>query len=147
MHVYNPNYKERILKHLEGQYFMKHVGFSLNKIEPGRTEGVLSLEQIHKQQAGFAHGGLVATLADITAGFAAVSLVPEDHHVVTGEIKVSYLNPGVGDKLKSIGWVLKQGRKMNFCESEVWAIKGEEERLIAKATATMVTILPEDFKK
>lgn len=146
MQVQNPNYKERVLKHLEGQYFMKHIGFKMLEVEPGRTMGELNLEQIHKQQAGFAHGGLVATLADITAGFAAVTLVAEDQRVVTGELKISYLNPGVGKKLKAVGWVLKQGRKMNFCEAEVWAIADDKEKLIAKASATMVTIFPEDVR-
>ncbi len=147
MKVFNPNYKERIKAHLQKQFFMKHIGFDLNVIEPGRTEGVLRLEEIHKQQTGFAHGGLVATLADIVAGFAAVTLVASDQHVVTGEIKISYLNPGVGQQLKAKGWVLKQGRKMNFCEAEVWAIDDKKEQLIAKASTTMVTIFPEDFKK
>ncbi len=146
MKVYNPNYKERVKSNLERQFFMKHIGFNLDIIEPGRTEGILNLEQIHKQQVGFAHGGLVATLADIVAGFAAVTLVPADHHVVTGEIKISYLNPGVGQQLKAKGWVLKQGRKMNFCEAEVWAINDGKEILIAKASATMVTIFPEEIK-
>ena len=147
MNVYNPDYKELVLQHLEKQYFMKHIGFQLDLIEPGRTEGSLDLQQIHLQQKGFAHGGLVSTLADITAGFAAYTLVPKDHGVVTGEIKVSYLNPGVGDKLIAKGWVLKQGRKMNFCEAEVWCVSNGNEVLIAKASATMVTIAPGEFKK
>ena len=147
MQVFNPNYKELIQQHLDKQFFMKHIGFDLDVIEPGRMEGSLKLEEKHKQQRGFAHGGLVATLADITAGFAAYSLVPPEHHVVTGELKISYLNPGVGSELRSIGWVLKQGKKINFCESEVWSIDGDKKVLIAKASASMITIFPGDFKK
>lgn len=145
--VFNPAYKKRIDKFLEGQYFMKHINFSLDVIEPGRTEGWLTLEQIHKQQKGFAHGGLVATLADITAGFAACTVVAEDQHVVTGELKISYLNPGVGQKLHAIGYIIKQGRKINFCEAEVWSIDEEQRTLIAKASASMITIFPEDIKR
>jgi uncharacterized protein (TIGR00369 family) len=147
MHVNNPDFKTRIQQLLEKQYFMKHIGFELTIIEEGRTEGSLDLKQIHKQQKGFAHGGLVATLADITAGFAAATLISKDNHVVTGEIKISYLNPGVGEKLISKGWVLKQGAKMHFCESEVWAVMGESEILIAKASATMVIIFPEEIRE
>ncbi|MEM7108089.1 MAG: PaaI family thioesterase [Bacteroidota bacterium] len=147
MKVYNPDYKSRILEHLDRQYFMKHIGFRLDLIEPGQTEGYLDFEQIHQQQKGFAHGGLIATLADITAGFAAVTLVAADCGVVTGEIKVSYLNPGVGDKLRAKGWVLKQGKKMSFCEAEVFAEYRAKQKMIAKASATMVTIFPEDIPK
>ncbi|MEM6522782.1 MAG: PaaI family thioesterase [Bacteroidota bacterium] len=147
MKVYNPDYQNRILEHLDRQYFMKHIGFELDVIKPGRTEGWLRFEQIHQQQKGFAHGGLVATLADITAGFAAVTLVSADCNVVTGEIKVSYLNPGVGDRLIAKGWVLKQGRKMNFCEAEVFTEYQGKQKIIAKASATMITIFPEDLPR
>ncbi|MEL7005811.1 MAG: PaaI family thioesterase [Bacteroidota bacterium] len=145
--IHNPEYKSRIDKFLEGQHFMKHIDFSLNVIEPGRTEGWLELQEMHKQQKGFAHGGLIATLADITAGFAACTVVASDQHVVTGELKISYLNPGIGQKLHAIGYILKQGKKINFCESEIWSVNNEERTLIAKASTSMITIFPEDIKQ
>ncbi|WP_461488610.1 PaaI family thioesterase [Pontibacter sp. HJ8] len=144
--TYNPDFKSDIEEKLERQEFMKLMGFKVTKIEVGRVEGELLLEQRHRQHKGFTHGGVIATLADIVAGFAAVSLVPKDHHVVTAEIKVSYFHPGLGDKLLAKGFVLKQGRKLNFCEAEVYAVKGDEEPLlIAKASTSMATITPEDI--
>ncbi len=145
--VFNPHYKVRIEKFLERQRFMKLVGFELNVIEEGRTEGWLELKEEHQQQAGLVHGGVTATVADIVAGFSAYTVVGEDQHVVTGEIKVSYFAPGKGDRLHAKGWVVKQGRKMNFCEAEVWCLKGEKRTLIAKATTTMVTLFPEDIAR
>ncbi|MGK7390485.1 MAG: PaaI family thioesterase [Candidatus Cyclobacteriaceae bacterium M2_1C_046] len=143
--IFNPSYRDRIEKFLERQYFMKHIGFKLNLIEEGRTEGYLDLAQIHQQQKGMVHGGVIATVADITMGFAAYSGVPLDAHVVTGDLKVSYLNPGMGDRLLAKGWILKQGKKINFCESEVWSYTGNEGKLIAKASASMVTIYPDEI--
>jgi len=143
--VANPNFKARIEKYLQGQHFMKLIGFDLTVIAPGRTEGFVDLRTDLLQQRGLAHGGLIATIADITAGFAAYTVVPEDHHVVTGELKVSYLNPGIGQQLHAVGWVLKGGRKMNFCEAEVYAINNGKPLLVAKATTTMATIFPEDI--
>jgi len=138
------DYKQRIEKFLERQEFMKHIGFNLNVIEEGRTEGWLDIEKMHKQQKGLVHGGVTATVADIVAGFAAYTLVPADCHVVTAEIKISYFKAGMGDKLHAIGYVIKPGRKVNFCEAEVWSVKGEERNLIAKATTTMAVINPSD---
>lgn len=126
---------------------MKLVGFDLNVIEAGTTEGWLTLKQEHQQQTGLVHGGVTATVADIVAGFAAYTVVPEDHHVVTGEIKISYFAKGKGDRLHAIGKVIKQGRKLNFCEAEVWCLDGEKRTLIAKATTTMATIFPEDISR
>jgi uncharacterized protein (TIGR00369 family) len=144
--TFNPEFREDIKEKLERQEFMKLMGFEVKEIKVGRIEGEMQLEQKHRQHKGFAHGGVIATLADIVAGFAAVSLVPKGHHVVTAELKVSYFHPGVGDKLLAKGYVLKQGRKLNFCESEVYVVKGDQEPLlIAKASATMATITPEDI--
>jgi uncharacterized protein (TIGR00369 family) len=132
-HEPNSDLVVRIRRKLERQNFMHLVGADLTRIEPGRIEATLELGEQHQQQRGFAHGGLVATMADLAAGFAAVTLVPDGVGVVTAELKVSYLNPGVGTQLKAIGWVLKAGRRLHFCEAEVWC----DDVLIAKATATM----------
>ena len=128
----------RIRRKLLRQHFMHLIGADLTKIAPGRVEAELALGQQHQQQRGFAHGGLIATLADLVAGFAGVTLLPDDHGLVTAELKVSYLNPGVGHQLRAIGWVLKPGRRLHFCEAEVWC----DEVLIAKATATMAVLEP-----
>ena len=85
----NPAFREVIKDKLTRQYFMRHIGFELTRIDEGVVEGRLPLQQFHKQQNEFAHGGVVFTLCDIVAGFAAFSLVPPDHHVVTAEIKIS----------------------------------------------------------
>lgn len=140
--VQNPKFKERIEKVLGGQHFMNLIGFKLTEISPGFTSGIMQLTQDYRQQKGLAHGGIIATIADITTGFAAYTVVPKDYHVVTGELKISYLNPGLGTQLRCEGWVLKQGRKVNFCEAEVWDLRPDGEVLIAKASATMVTIFP-----
>jgi uncharacterized protein (TIGR00369 family) len=126
----------RIRRKLERQHFMHLIGADLTRIEPGRIEAELVLGQQHQQQRGFAHGGLVATMADLAAGFAAVTLVPDGVGVVTSDLKVSYLNPGVGTHMKAIGWVLKAGRRLHFCEAEVWC----DDVLIAKASATMAVV-------
>ena len=128
----------RIRRKLVRQHFMHLVGADLTVITPGRVEAELTMGQQHLQQRGFAHGGLTATMADLVAGFAAVTLVPDDHGVVTSDLKISYLHPGIGTTLKAIGWVLKAGRRLHFCEAEVWC----DDVLIAKASATMVVIEP-----
>ncbi|MBO2008063.1 PaaI family thioesterase [Hymenobacter negativus] len=128
----------RIRRKLTGQRFMHLIGADLTTITPGRVEAELDLVDKHLQQRGFAHGGLIATLADLVAGFAAVTLVPDNFGVVTSDLKISYLHPGVGKRIKAIGWVLKAGRRLHFCEAEVWC----DELLIAKASATMAVIEP-----
>ena len=136
----NRNFKERVIKHLAKQNFMHHIEFSLDTIEPGFTEGKMELKAIHSQQDGFAHGGLIATIADIVAGFAAYTLVGEAQHVVTGEIKISYFAKGNGHSLRAVGKVVKPGKRVNFCEAEVYSLKDNAETLIAKASTSMIII-------
>lgn len=143
--VQNPNYKKRIQRYLGRQEFMKLIGFKLESIELGETKGSLEVKKDHKQQKGLLHGGVVTTIADIVAGFSAYTLVPENYNVVTGEIKISFLNPGLSDKVYARGWVIKSGRKLNFCESEVWEIYEGKKRLLAKASSTMITLYPNDI--
>lgn len=131
---------ERIYGFLERQHFMKWIDFAIDKIERGTVEGELELQQKHLQQQGMTHGGVTATISDIVAGFAAYTVVDETQHVVTAELKISYLHPGMGQKLRAIGKVLKAGSKLVFCESEVYSIEKDHSLLIAKATATMAII-------
>lgn len=134
----NPQYIQAIEGVLEKQNFMHHIGFNLTKITPGYMEGKIQFKDFLKQQSGFLHGGVIATLADLVSGFAAYSLVAENEYVVTSDLKISYLNPGVCEKVLAKGWVIKAGSRMHFCESEVLdAVTG---LLIAKASATMVIV-------
>jgi uncharacterized protein (TIGR00369 family) len=140
MKANNPDFKQRILTHLEKQEFMHHIGFNIDVIKEGRVEGRMNLSKIHLQQTGLVHGGVIATIADIVAGFAAYSLVGADVKVVTGELKISYVRPAVGEVLIAHGWVLKQGRKINFCEAEVFVSKEGNTKLVAKASTSMINI-------
>ena len=128
----------RIRRKLLRQNFMHLIGADLTQIAPGRVEAGLALAVQHQQQRGFAHGGLIATMADLVAGFAAVTLIPDAYGLVTADLLVSYLHPGVGQHLRAVGWVLKAGRRLHFCEAEVWC----DDLLIAKASATMAVVEP-----
>lgn len=146
--TFNPDFEQDIREKLERQGFMKFMGFNVTKIEAGSIEGELLLEEQHRQHMGYAHGGVIATLSDVVAGFAAVSLVPKGYSVVTAELKVSYFHPGVGEKLLAKGYVVKPGRKLNFCEAEIYVLKeNNAPLLIAKASTTMATITPTDIQR
>jgi len=132
---------------LEKQMFMKLVGMQLSSISEGNVEVQLEIGDEHQQQNGLIHGGVITTAADVAMGFAAMSLVGEDDLVVTGEIKVSFLNPGTGNRLVSEGVVLKPGRRVNFCEAQIYSISGSEKTLIAKASSSMITISESDLDR
>ena len=67
----------------------------------------------------------------------------ENTHVVTGEIKIAFLRAARSNKRGSRGTVLKSGKKLSFCEAEVWSTGAEGRVLIAKASTSMIHI-PEE---
>jgi uncharacterized protein (TIGR00369 family) len=102
--------------------------------------GEMSLAQKHQQQYGFVHGGVTATILDITMGFAAYTLMPLGKGVVTANISVDYLNPGDGDKIIAIGEVEKPGGRMVFTVGKVYVEKDGIRTQIASARAVMAVI-------
>jgi uncharacterized protein (TIGR00369 family) len=130
-----------------GNHFTNFIGFNIHTIEAGLIEGSLNIEEHHLQQMEFVHGGVTATVSDIVAGFAAFTLVKKGQGVVTVEMKVSYFNPGKGSKLIAKGQVVKAGNRLHFCESELWVENNGQLTQIAKASATMAIINPEDIKR
>jgi len=47
--VRNPDFEVNIREKLKGQHFMHLMGFDLTKIEAGRIEGEMPLDQKHMQ--------------------------------------------------------------------------------------------------
>ena len=87
------------------------------------------------------HGGVTATLCDVTTGIAAYTTVQESKNVVTADLKVSYLNPSTSKKVKAVGKVRKAGNFLIYCECDVFDIRENEgEVLIATATAIMASV-------
>ncbi len=141
------NFKEIIEKKISVNRFMHFLGFTITKIEAGMVEGELDLQKHHMQQADFLHGGVTATIADIVAGFAAFTLVKQTQNMVTVDLRVSYLNPGLGNKLFAKGYVIKAGSKLFFSEAEVWMVNNDKKVMIAKSSGTFAVINPEDMKR
>lgn len=138
--VRNPEFRATIREKLKGQHFMHHIGFDLTSIEAGRVEGEMELSTKHLQQFGFVHGGVIATLMDITMGFAAYSLMPVGKGVVTANLNVDFLNPGDGDRIKAVGEVEKVGGKIVFCKASIYTFKDGVERQIASASSLMAVV-------
>lgn len=136
----NTEYKKTIEEKLTSQFFMHHIGFNLNRIEPGLVEGSCEIKQFLKQQNGFVHGGVTATVADLVMGFAAFTLVSKGKGTVTSDLKIAYLRPGIGEKLEAKGYVVKAGNLLYYCEADIFVRNGSKEILIARGYSTMCSI-------
>ena len=122
------------------QGFTAHCGLEPVSLEPGRFVTRVHIRDCHLQQDGFVHAGLIATMADHTAGYASFSLVPPDRRILTVEYKINFLVPASGDYLECRSRVIKPGKTLLVTESEVYAVRGGREVLVAKAMLTMAAV-------
>ncbi len=123
--------------------FVNDVGIALLDCGAGWCESTLALSPRHMQHTGVVHAGVQTTMADHTAGTAAITLAPPGHYVLTSEFKLNLLRPARGTTLWCRAQVLKPGRTIIVVESEVYAEEGGKRTLTSKLSATMVVMRPQ----
>jgi uncharacterized protein (TIGR00369 family) len=109
------------------------LGFDVTNIAEGYAEFVLDVQAHHKQIHGVVHGGILAALADTTAAIAAYTVVPQGTEIATIELKINYLEPVPGGRVRAVGKVLRAGRNFVVTECEIF---NQDKSLAAKALLT-----------
>ena len=122
--------------------FVRDLDIRLDKFAEGICETSMVVQERMRQQHGFVHGGVIATMADHTAGGAARS-VSGDKDVLTVEFKINYLRPAIGDRLRCTATVLRAGKTVIVAEALVFALLSGadntgKEVLVAKLTETLI---------
>jgi len=109
------------------------LGFDVESVQEGRAIFRLDVRPRHKQIHGVVHGGILAALADTTAAIAAYTTVPRGVEIATLELKINYLEPVPGGRVKADARVLRAGRNFIVAECEIFNESGS---LAAKAIMT-----------
>ncbi|MFC1811107.1 PaaI family thioesterase [Thermodesulfobacteriota bacterium] len=127
------------------QGFPAYCGFEVERAEQGIFETRLQVRSDHCQQDGFVHAGVMATMADHTAGYAAYTTVSEQFRILSIEFKINYFKPAVGDTLICRAKVINAGKTIIVSESEVFSISKDKEKLVSKATVTLMAVPVENL--
>ena len=136
----SPDYAARVTDSFHRQGFMRYIGAELANVTPGFCEIRLPYREELCQQHGFFHGGVIAAIADNAAGYAAFSLMEADSSVLTVEFKLNLLCPGAGEEMVARGEVVRAGKALTVCRSDVFGVKGDEEKHCATALVTLMTL-------
>lgn len=136
----SPKVRAKVKRSFAAQGLMATLGGKITDLSAGEVTICAPIRPETGQQQGFAHAGLTFSIADSAAGYAALTLMPEPAEVVTSEIKINLLRPGIGTFLRATGRVIKPGRRLMVVTADVWAIDGDTRRHIAMATGTMVPV-------
>jgi len=122
------------------QGFIKHCQIRAEGVRRGFFESKVRIEDHHRQQDGFIHAGIMATMADHTAGYAAFSTVSEEFQILTIEFKVNFLKPAHGEALVCRSRVIREGTQIIIAESEVFDVRCGTETFVAKALVTLMAV-------
>lgn len=129
---------KRIKESFDKQYFMDYLGAKLEKAEKGEVSISVEKTRNLSQQAGFIHAGVITTIADSAAGYAALSMMPDDKEVLSVEFKVNLMRPASGSKIIAHARVIKPGRQITVVESDV--VDLDTGKLVAKFQGTMISV-------
>lgn len=120
--------------------FIKFCGIQVAKIDKGIFESTIKIGENHKTQDNFVHAGLIATMSDHTAGYAAYTLVPDTVRILSIEFKINFLKPACGNALKCTSEIISQGRQIIVAQSTVFDIRETHEKMVSRSTITLMAV-------
>ena len=116
---------------------MRTIGARLGQVSEGYCEIEVPFSPQVTQHHGLFHGGVVASIADTAAGFAAYTLMEEGRQPLTVEFKISLLSPADGERIVAKARTLRAGRSIVHLQSEVFCQNEGTETCCAVALVTI----------
>ena len=141
----DPDWRDRCLASFASQSMMETLGVEVQAIDPGMVVLAFDHDDRLTQQHGLIHAGMLGTVLDSACGWAALSLMPADHAVLTVEYKLNLLRPAEGERFKGTGRVIKPGRTLTVAEG-VLVETSAPDRPIATMTATLMAVAGRGIK-
>jgi len=120
----------------DSQPFSRFIGAQLTACSEDSATFSLTIEEHHKQQHGFVHGGVISYLADSTITFAGGLALHSN--ALTAEFKINYLRPAIGSQLIAEAKARSAGKRMAICQCEIYCVDGDTRKLCALAQGTVV---------
>lgn len=137
----NPDFAADVANSFAQQPIMNLIGARLALVEPGIVEIELPFRADLTQQDGFLHAGVITTVADSAAGYAAYTLMPGGSRVLSVEFKVNLLRPARGELFIARAEVIKPGRTLSVVRADVFATGANSEKeLVATMQGTMMCL-------
>lgn len=136
----NPDFETVVRESFAKQTVMTAINATLTEVQPGHVEIHLPYSPNLTQQHGFMHAGIITTIADSAAGYAAFSLAPAGFNVLSVEFKVNFLSPAVGDYFVAVGEVIRAGRMITVSQSNVYAYTDSEQKHVALMQASIMQV-------
>lgn len=131
---------ERIEASFKRQGMMQALCCELVSVDMGRVEFALPMSDKVTQQQGAFHGGALGALADISCGYAALTVAPEGMEVTSVEYKINFAAAAVGERVHCVGEVKRAGRTLAVCQAELFDVTNGVRKSCGFMQATMIYV-------
>lgn len=135
-------FEKRVRENFGRQAFMTMLGAEIAIRKKGEVEIVFPFHPSLTQQNDFVHAGAITSILDSACGYAALSVAPEGHDVLSVEFKVNLLSPAVGEQFSARGHVKRAGKTLIVCAADAFARQNGQEKLVATMLATIMALKP-----
>lgn len=133
-------FERRVRDSFRRQAFMATLGAEIVTRKKGEVEIRFPFHSSLTQQNDFVHAGAITSILDSASGYAALSVAPEGHDVLTVEFKVNLLSPAVGEEFCARAQVKRTGKTLIVCAADAFARKGGQEKIVATMLATIMAV-------
>ena len=134
------DWQARCHAHFARQAINATMGIELTVLRPGYCELEMPFDRRFTQQDGVLQAGVPAVLADNAGAYAGLGLYPEGSDLMAVEFKINLLSPGIGDRIRACARVVKNGRTLCVNDIDIYAIAGDDAKLIAKMQQTVIRV-------
>src|SRR5262245_40767577 len=124
---------------VEATPFYRWSGMRVEAVGAGSVVVALDLGEQHANLQGFAHGGVLATLADAAMGLSVRSALEPGRRHVTIELGVHYLLAVRTGTVTATGRAVRIGREVAYAEASITDARGTD---LARASGTYSVTAP-----
>lgn len=117
----------------EGTY-LEFLGFRLTAWKEGFARIEMPVRTEHRNTVGYLHGGVIASLLDISGAVAGSYGISNDFVSVTINLNCNFMSPHTAATAVAEGELVRITKSMFFCQAKLF--DPENKRLCATATGT-----------
>lgn len=130
------NYHERIQRDgRRANPFFCLMGIDVVSAGNGKAELALQVRPDMHNGVGWLQGGMLVALADEAMALAVYTQLADGEGIATISESTSFIRGAREGSITAEGRVIRKGRRVAFCEAEVWAEQGGEKALLSRTSA------------
>ncbi|MDD5142704.1 PaaI family thioesterase [Methanoregula sp.] len=136
MHKKTMNYRERIQQNgRAANPFFCLMDIDVVSAGNGEAELAMQVRPDMHNGVGWLQGGMLVALADEAMALAIYTQLSDGEGIATISESTSFLRGIRKGSITAEGRVIRKGRRVAFCEAEVWADNGGERFLLSRTSA------------